>query len=50
MASIAEGDFVFETERGKVSVTSVYLSGPMTGYEDFNFPAFREHARILRLW
>jgi len=27
----------------------VYLSGPMTGYEDLNFPAFNAAARALRL-
>jgi hypothetical protein len=26
----------------------VYISGPMTGYEDFNFPAFNEAARLLQ--
>lgn len=27
---------------------TVYLSGPMTGYPDYNFPAFREGAQALR--
>ena len=26
----------------------LYLSGPMTGHEDFNRPAFHEAARLLR--
>ena len=25
-----------------------YLAGPMTGYEDYNFPRFHEAARLLR--
>jgi hypothetical protein len=27
---------------------TLYLSGPMTGYADFNFPAFHAHAKRLR--
>lgn len=26
----------------------VYLSGPMTGFEEFNYPAFHAHAEALR--
>lgn len=26
----------------------VYLAGPMRGYKDFNFPAFRKYAKQLR--
>ena len=26
----------------------LYLSGPMRGYEDFNFPAFHKNAALLR--
>lgn len=26
----------------------VYLAGPMTGYEDYNFPAFHRYAAYLR--
>lgn len=31
-----------------MSKTIVYLSGPMTGREDYNYPAFHEAARKLR--
>lgn len=27
----------------------IYISGPMTGHEDFNFPAFNEAADLLRV-
>jgi hypothetical protein len=26
----------------------VYISGPMTGYEDLNFPAFHKAAKLIR--
>lgn len=26
----------------------VFISGPMTGYDDFNYPAFHKAARLLR--
>jgi len=26
----------------------LYLAGPMTGYADYNFPAFNEAAKVLR--
>ena len=29
-------------------VSPVYVSGPMTGYEDHNYPAFRAMAKLLR--
>lgn len=29
-------------------MTKVYISGPMRGYKDFNFPAFHEAAKKLR--
>lgn len=45
---VAAGDLVFETERGIVNVQAVYISGPMTGYDEYNFPAFREAAETLR--
>lgn len=31
------------------ATTRVYISGPMTGYEELNFPAFNAAARTLRL-
>lgn len=38
----------FHTDRGEVIVESVYISGPMTGHENFNFAAFTEAAEALR--
>ncbi len=38
----------FHTERGEVKVASVYISGPMTGIDEYNFPAFRAAAEDLR--
>lgn len=32
----------------KRNVNSVYLSGPMTGYDFYNFPAFHDAAKDLR--
>jgi hypothetical protein len=36
------------TQRGRVIVTSVYLAGPMSGYDEYNFPAFEAAALDLR--
>lgn len=38
----------FQTERGALVVESLYISGPMTGYDEYNFPAFRAAADDLR--
>lgn len=40
-------------EGGTVTSTirkAMYLSGPMTGHPDWNYPAFHNAARLLRLW
>lgn len=44
----SEVSLEFTTERGLVTVENVYISGPMTGYDEYNFPAFREAAAALR--
>lgn len=31
-------------------IKKVYIAGPMTGYKDFNYPAFNTVANILRGW
>lgn len=31
-----------------MSIKSIYVAGPMTGYEDFNFPAFHKTSLHLR--
>lgn len=35
------GSFLLNHEKNKKKYFRVYISGPMTGYENFNFPAFK---------
>lgn len=35
-------------KKGQLKFPKVYIAGPMTGYEEHNFPEFRLHAKHLR--
>lgn len=35
-------------KKGPLTLPRTYLAGPMTGYEEHNFPAFEKHASFLR--
>ena len=41
------GEFIFPGKPG-IRVGGIYLSGPMTGYEEMNYPAFFSAEDVLR--